>query len=188
MFEIDRKQPANRSGYARWFILAVAVICTTISVTFFACDGAKTENITSVKYSISASVDWDKDQAADGVQFRIRPLDDYGLLVKDNMVVNAKIWKLLDENNSDNITLLQEWDGINITKKDFDQYGAVVRLEFTNYVPLAPDKGKLWVEAFVPDGRNFSFQESNILLGYYNILNTTVCNPSSGSSSCCPTK
>jgi hypothetical protein len=188
MLKIDDRQIAKQSRKASWLIFAF-VSLFAVTATFSACVGGRTENITSVKFSVSASVEWDNDFQGDGVQFTLRPLDDTGFLVRDNLLINAKLWKQQGDNNTDNLTLIQEWEGISVTKKDFDQYGAGVRLEFTNYVPSQQDSGILAVEAFAPDGRKFSFQESNVRLGYYNILNIgTTCNPTAGSSSCCPTK
>ena len=188
MLKIDDRQIAKESRKVSRLVFT-CVLFFAAATAFFACYGAATENITSVKFSVSASVDWDNDCQGDGVQFTLRPLDDTGFLVRGNLLVNAKLWKQQGDNDSDNMTLIQEWEGIRVTKKDFDDYGAGIRLEFTNFVPSPPDNGILAVDAYSPDGRKFSFQESNVLLGYYNIRNiNTTCNPTSGSSSCCPTK
>ena len=100
-----------------------------------------TEDISIVKVSISASVNWDKDYEADGVQFVIRPQDADGFLIKDKCSINARLWLQNDVDGKEKGQLIQEWSQIKVSSGDYpDHVGARVRLEYKDYVSLSQEK------------------------------------------------
>ena len=148
----------------------VGILCITGIAAVSGCTDAQAADINLVKLTISASVNWDKDPEADGVQFIIRPQDDSGLLIKDKCIINSRVWLQQDEEGKEKGKLIDEWHQFQVTRKDYDEYvGARIRLEYHGYVPLPPENGILWIEVITSDGRSFSFQEANVRLGYYNL-------------------
>lgn len=149
---------------------AIIILCIIGVALLSGCAGVQASDIKLVKLTIAASVNWDNDPEADGVQFRIRPQDVDGLLVPDSCVINARLWAQLDEDGKEKGELIQEWNKIQVSRKDYIEHvGARVRLEYTAYVPVPKDNGILWIEVITSDGRSFPFEEANVRLGYYNL-------------------
>ena len=150
-------------------ILIVLLPIMGMIVLFTGCIDSNEDNIADVKLIISASVNWDDDPEADGIQFIISPIDKDGFLIKDKCVINAKLWSEQDKDSLNKGTLIQVWEGIHVIPKDYTkELGARVSLEYNNYKPLPHENGMLQVEVTISDGRRFTFPETNVRMGYFN--------------------
>ena len=117
---------------------------------------------------ISASVNWDDDPEPDGIQFAMRPQDADGFMVKAEGITNAKLWSQPDFSTAEKGRLIQEWNRP-ITKKDYTKdLIARIRLEYDGYIPRPGESGILELMFTTPDGKSFSFEETNIRLAYYS--------------------
>jgi hypothetical protein len=74
------------------------VIALLLSTAFsLGCNGNQsTTKIHAVKLLISASVNWDEDAEADGVQFLLIPTDADGWPVRSELTVSASLWSQPD--------------------------------------------------------------------------------------------
>jgi len=151
--------------------LLLAMTLTSVlilsSSAFYSCSSTQqTSGIHKVRLLISASVNWDEDVEADGVQFLLIPEDSDGWPVRGELTVNASLWSQPDIFKRGKGKLIQEWKDIRITKRTYEGYGeARVRLEYSGYVPQPNEYGILEIKVQTADGRVFSFEES-IKLGY----------------------
>jgi len=156
------------------------LVCFAVAVVAPGCAHTPVD-IEAVDLIVSAATNWDDDLEPDGVQLIVSPQDDTGLVLKAEGSLNARLWSQPDASKEEKGKLIQEWSDIHITKKDYtEDLIARIRLEYNDYTPVLCERGILEVTLTLPDGRSFTFEESNISL-----------NPSRGvggypPSGCCP--
>jgi len=123
-------------------------------------------DVTAIGFIVSASVNWDDDPAPDGVAFALRPQDADGFMVKAEGNLSAKLWSQPDRFAEKKGELIQEWNGIHVTRRDYDKrdLAARIRLEYADYEPAPGECGILEVIFTLPSGKSFTFSESNISL------------------------
>jgi hypothetical protein len=123
-------------------------------------------DVTAIGFIVSASVNWDDDPAPDGVAFALRPQDADGFMVKAEGNLSAKLWSQPDRFAEKKGELIQEWNGIHVTRRDYDKrdLAARIRLEYADYKPTLGECGILEVIFTLPGGKSFTFSESNISL------------------------
>ena len=123
-------------------------------------------DVTAIGFILSASVNWDDDPAPDGVAFALRPQDADGFMVKAEGNLSAKLWSQPDRFAEKKGELIQEWNGIHVTRRDYDKrdLAARIRLEYADYKPTRGEGGILEVIFTLPEGESFTFSESNISL------------------------
>lgn len=136
--------------------------CFAMAVLACSCAGTLTD-IEGVGFIVSGAVNWDDDPEPDGIQFVIRPQDVEGFMVKAEGSLNTKLWSQPDDFKEEKGELIQEWNDIHVTKKDYtEDLIARIRLEYDDYAPVPGERGILEVTLTIPDGRSFTFEESNI--------------------------
>ena len=138
--------------------------CFAMVVLACSCAGALTD-IEAVGFIVSGAVNWDDDPEPDGIQFVIRPQDVEGFMVKAEGSLNTKLWSQPDDFKEEKGELIQEWNDIHVKKKDYtEDLIARIRLEYDDYAPVPGERGILEVTLTIPDGRSFTFEESNMSL------------------------
>ena len=136
--------------------------CSAMVVLACSCAGTPAD-IEAVGFIVSGAVNWDDDPEPDGIQFVIRPQDVEGFMVKAEGSLNTKLWSQPDDFKEEKGELIQEWNDIHVTKKDYtEDLIARIRLEYDDYAPVPGERGILEVTLTIPDGRSFTFEESNI--------------------------
>jgi hypothetical protein len=144
----------------RFFIILFTLIVVALLLSTSCTMGKSETKIHSVKLIVSASVNWDEDNDADGVQFLLIPTDTDGWPIREELLVSASLWSQLDRFNRERGDLIQEWRDVRITKRTYERYGeARVCLEYSSYVPEPDEYGILDVTVQTEDGRSFSFEE-----------------------------
>jgi hypothetical protein len=123
-------------------------------------------DVTAIGFIVSASVNWDDDPDPDGVAFALRPQDADGFMVKAEGNLSARLWLQPDHFAEKKGELIQEWNGIHVTRRDYSKKDltARIRLEYADYKPALGESGILEVIFALPEGKNFTFSESNISL------------------------
>lgn len=156
-----------RSMLNRFFVISFMLIIFVLLFTACGVDKSETK-IDTVKLIMSASVNWDEDVLADGVQFLLIPTDTDGWPVREELMVSASLWSLPNRYKIERGDLIQEWKDIRITKRTYERYGeARVRLEYEDYVPGPNDYGILDVTVHAKDGMVFPFEQV-VSLGYFS--------------------
>jgi len=117
--------------------------------------------ITHLKFKFATRENWDADAEVDGLVVRFQPRDKDEIPVTAPGTTSAELW----ETNSlgEKKQLLQKWQGIQVTKEDYDSDGAKVRLEY-NFQPKAHQYAVLVVTFTTQEGNSFS-DESCTLMG-----------------------
>lgn len=126
--------------------------------------------------SISAA-NWDADPEVDGLSFWLQPKDAESNLVKTDGKISAKLWKLECTEMSQigcverkctkkEKDLIETWNDVAVTKKDYDIIRAVVKLEYKNYTPQGDDYeiGCVEVVFTTPDGKSFISLDDYVIL------------------------
>jgi len=152
--------------------LAIIVILSSILLCSFGCaipkpsaptDGGEgtTPSLTGVAYldmDDACYRNTDADPKADELQVHIQPYGINDTPIDAEGVVSAKLWLAtgLFKDVNKKGQLLQEWYGIHINKDDYGSQGALLRLEYNEYVPEEGDYGILEVTFDTPDQKSFS--------------------------------
>jgi len=163
-------------------IALLTLVCFAVAVAGSSCthDPMLTD-IKSVDLIVSAATNWDDDPEPDGIQFVVRPQDADGFMVKAEGSLSARLWSQPDASKEEKGKLIQKWSDIHVTKKAYtEDLIARIRLEYNDYTPVLCERGILEVTLTLPDGRSFTFEESNISL---NPLQGIREQPPPG---CCP--
>jgi hypothetical protein len=123
-------------------------------------------DVTAIGFIVSASVNWDDDLEPDGVAFALRPQDADGFMVKAEGSLGAKLWSQPDRFAEKKGELIQEWNNIHVTRRDYSKkdLAARIRLEYADYKPAPGECGILEVTFTLPGGKSFTFSESKISL------------------------
>ncbi|MBM3118511.1 MAG: hypothetical protein FJ006_03000 [Chloroflexi bacterium] len=123
-------------------------------------------DVTAIGFIVSASVNWDDDPEPDGVAFALRPQDADGFMVKAEGNLSARLWSQPDRFVENKGELIQEWNDIRVTRRDYDKrdLAARIRLEYADYKPAPSECGILEVTFTLPGGKSFTFSESKISL------------------------
>ncbi len=103
----------------------------------------------------------DADPKADELRVAIQPYGINDTPIDAEGVVSAKLWLAtgLFKDVNKKGQLLQEWYGIHISKDDYGSQGALLRLEYNEYVPEEGDYGILEVTFTTPDQKSFTAQD-----------------------------
>lgn len=155
--------------------LAIIVILFSILLASFGCaipkpsaptDGGEgtTPSLTGVAYldmDDACYRNTDADPKADELQVHIQPYGINDTPIDAEGVVSAKLWLAtgLFKDVNKKGQLLQEWYGIHINKDDYGSRGALLRLEYNEYVPEEGDYGILEVTFDTPDQKSFTAQD-----------------------------
>ena len=123
-------------------------------------------DVTAIGFIVAASVNWDDDPEPNGVAFAVRPQDADGFMVKAEGNLNARLWAQPDRGADKKGELIQEWNDIHVTRRDYGKkdLAARIRLEYADYKPALGEWGILEVIFTLPSGKSFTFSESKISL------------------------
>ncbi len=80
--------------------------------------------------------------------------------------VSAKLWLQKSFFESEKGELIQTWSNIPVSKDDYGFLGgAVIRLEYSGFIPMEHQYGILEVTLTTTDGKSFTTREKGIHLG-----------------------
>jgi len=157
----------DRIGHLGIVKSSIAVLASSVILAILCCSCVSTPTeVTAIGFIILASVNWDDDPDPDGVAFALRPQDADGFMVKAEGNLSARLWLQPDHFAEKKGELIQEWNGIHVTRRDYSKKDltARIRLEYADYKPALGESGILEVIFALPEGKNFTFSESNISL------------------------
>lgn len=162
---------------------SIAVLASSVIIAIPGCSCAPTPtDVTAIGFIVLASVNWDDDPDPDGVAFALRPQNADGFMVEAEGNLIARLWSQPDRFAEKAGELIQEWNDIYVTRRDYSKrdLAARIRLDYADYKPAPGECGILEVIFTLPSGKGFTFSESNISL-----------NPPQGMSEqlapgCCP--
>jgi len=162
--ELHRWDRVPECGKMKRYILLLTHL-VVVTVITSSCVSAPPD-VTAIGFILSASVNWDDDLEPDGVAFALRPQDADGFMVKAEGNLNAKLWLQPDRFVEKKGELIQEWNGIHVTRRDYSKrdLAARIRLDYADYKPAPGERGILEVILTLPWGKSFTFSESNISL------------------------
>jgi hypothetical protein len=146
---------------------SIVMLASSVIIGILGCSCVSTPtDVTAIGFIVSASVNWDDDLEPDGVAFALRPQDADGFMVKAEGILNARLWSQPDRFAGEKGELIQEWNGIRVTRRDYDKgdLAARIRLEYADYKPALGECGILEVTFTLPGGKSFTFSESKISL------------------------
>ena len=137
--------------------ISSALLCSCASIP---------AEVTEIGFVVSALTNWDDDPEPDGVAFALRPQDAEGFMVAAEGSLSAKLWSQPDVFTENKGALIQEWNGMQVIKRDYDKkdLAARISLEYADYVPASGEYGILEVVFALPQGKSFTFAQSNISL------------------------
>jgi len=145
--------------------LAIIVILFSILSASFGCAIPKLSetpslgDVAHLKIYCPPAKNYDADPEADGLGVEMQPYDINYDPINAEGVVSVKLWL---EGEKDE--LLQEWYGIHIGRDDYRVFGAILRLEYVDYVPEVGDYGILEVTFTTPDQKSFTARHTYVVL------------------------
>jgi hypothetical protein len=98
-----------------------------------------------------------------GIQIVLRPLNQKGLLVDAEGTISATLWSQSSLTNEKKVNILQIWDDITITKKDYTKFlGARVYFPYSNYQPNRGEYATLVVTLTTISGKSITHELAGI--------------------------
>ncbi len=123
-----------------------------------------TTTVITIEIGFVIATNWDADPEIDGIKVEIVPIDAHDLLVKAPGIVSAELWLQKDFSREGKDRLVQSWR-ISVDETDYVNLGgAVVRLEYSGFVPTYNQWGTLELTFTTTDGKSFTARWRNIHL------------------------